>query len=58
MDKQVEEHNQISRKMYSHGKVVNGCLLHYDTAFGINSNPIHNQAQIVGESSQLFTQSS
>lgn len=58
--KQVEDRNQVTpqstqniRKMYKNESLVNGCLLHYDTAFGINSNPISNQVQVVGESTTL-----
>jgi hypothetical protein len=39
---------QNTRKMFKGDTLVNGCRLHYDTAFGINSNPISNQVQVVG----------
>lgn len=55
--KHLEERNQVlvivmqlTRKMFREEVVVNGCKLHYDTAFGINSGLISNQAQVVGES--------
>lgn len=57
--KHIEERNQVppvviqlTRKMFKGETLVNGCQLHYDTAFGINSNPISNQVQVVGESTR------
>lgn len=40
---------QLTRKMFRGDTLVNGCRLHYNTAFGINSNPISNQVQVIGE---------
>ena len=51
--KQLNDHNQVAKKMFSHNKMINGCALTYDTSFGINSNAVNNLTQIVDESNYL-----
>lgn len=52
--KMIEEHNIETRRTYHKAGVANGCMVKLDTAFGINSNPICNQLQVVGEKFVAF----
>ncbi len=54
IDKMVEQRNAEARKHFKKNQALSESLIKLDTAFGINSNPICNQLQIVGEKYVVF----
>ncbi|KRX00640.1 WD40-repeat-containing domain [Pseudocohnilembus persalinus] len=50
----IEKRNKEARKIYDQGKQVNGCILDYDTCFGISNQDIYGQLQIVGREQIIF----
>ena len=54
LERTIADHNFDVKKIFKKGEIINGCMLNLDTAFGINSNPICNQLQIVGDKYVVF----
>lgn len=52
--KTIDEKNAEVKKYYKKSDLTNTFKLTLDTAFGINSTPIQNQLQIVGEKYVVF----
>lgn len=54
MDKIVADRNKEFNKNYSKNNLLTSFQLELNTAFGINSNPICNQLQVIGEKYVVF----
>ena len=54
MTKTIQEKNAEIRKQFRKGDINSAFSIKLDTAFGINSNPISNQLQIVGDKYVVF----
>ena len=52
--KVIQDKNAETRKLYKKTDLESVVQIKLDTAFGINSNPIFNQLQMVGEKYVVF----
>ncbi|EAR86922.2 WD domain, G-beta repeat protein (macronuclear) [Tetrahymena thermophila SB210] len=51
----LEKRNESQvRKVFQNGKMMNGCTLEFDTAFGINCRQIQGQLSIIGDGQIVF----
>jgi len=50
----IEEKNATTRRCFKKGDLSSQFRIKLDTAFGINSSPIFNQLQMVGEKYVVF----